>query len=295
LAKKKKAAAGHENAERWLLTYADLITLLLVLFIVLYSMASVDQKKFEGMANSLAAIFGGMGRAGVLEGGRSVMPGRMPFKERLNMQNTEEKVRHLIASMGLQGKVTTTYEERGLVISIKDSVLFVSGSGELTDGAREVVGRVGQILSTMDNAIRVEGHTDNDYLHNAIFFSNWELSTTRATNVLQFIIAHCGIEPHRLSAAGYGEYKPKYPNDSEENKAKNRRVDIVLLSSEAAKFEPNADSGKTESSPPLLIPEVIPLVHEGKEPPVSTKEAPVQGVVKEEGPDETIRPSEGHH
>lgn len=240
MSKKKAKPAEKENAERWLLTYADLITLLLVLFIVLYSMAAVDQKKFEGMAQSLAVVFGGVGRNGVLDGGRSVMPGTMPFKERLNMQNTEERVKRLIATMGLKGKVSTTYEERGLVISIKDSVLFLSGSAELTPNAEEIVKGVGVILAKMPNSIRVEGHTDNDRIHTDRFFSNWELSTSRATNVLQYLILHTGIVPERMSAAGYGEYKPKVPNTSEENKVQNRRVDIVLLTSEAAKYEPEA-------------------------------------------------------
>ena len=238
MSKKKVKAAEKENAERWLLTYADLITLLLVLFIVLYSMAQVDVKKFEGLSQSLSIVFGGIGRAGVLEGGRSVIPGHMQFKEKLNMQNTQERVRHLIASMGLQGKVTATYEERGLVISIKDSVLFLSGSADVLDNAQIIIARVGQILGKMPNSIRVEGHTDNDYIHNERFFSNLELSTSRATSVLQYLIARCGIEPNRLSAAGYGEYKPHVPNTSPENKAQNRRVDIVLLNSEFSKFEP---------------------------------------------------------
>jgi chemotaxis protein MotB len=201
-------------------------------------MSSVNQKKFEGLSQSLAITFGNIGRAGVLEGGQSVIPGNMHFKEKLNMQNTEERVKRLIASMGLVGKVTTSYEERGLVISIKDSVLFLSGSADLIDNAQQIIARVGQILAKMPNSIRVEGHTDNDYIHNERFFSNWELSTTRATNVLEFLIGRCSIEPNRLSAAGYGEYKPHVPNTTPENKAANRRVDIVLLSSEFSKFEP---------------------------------------------------------
>ncbi len=238
--KKKAKAAEKENSERWLLTYADLITLLLVLFIVLYSMAAVDVKKFEGLSQSLSIVFGGIGRGGVLEGGRSVIPGNMHFKEKLNMQNTQERVKRLIASMGLQGKVTTTYEERGLVISIKDSVLFMSGSADVMPDAQTVIARVGQIIAKMPNSIRVEGHTDNDYIHNEKYFSNWELSTSRATSVLQYMISRCGIEPSKLSAAGYGEYKPHVQNTSPENKAQNRRVDIVLLNSDYAKFEPEA-------------------------------------------------------
>ncbi len=241
MAHKKNKPAEKENAERWLLTYADLITLLLVLFIVLYSMAQTDTQKFQEMAESLAITFGGVGRSGVLDGGRSLVPGPSVSKERRAMSNTQERINRMIAQMGLQGKISVS-RERGLVISIKDSVLFYSGSGELSGPAMEIVGRVARILQPMPNFIRVEGHTDTDRIHNTRFYSNWELSTSRATNVLQYLLHSGGISPDRLSAAGYGEYRPKAPNDTPENKAQNRRVDIVLMVSGFNKYEPKAEN-----------------------------------------------------
>jgi chemotaxis protein MotB len=238
MAKKKAAAAEKDMGERWLLTYADLITLLLVFFIVLYSMSAVSKAKFEGLSESLAIVFGNIGRSGVLEGGRSVMPGPMQFNAKKNMQNTQERVKRLIASMGLEGKISAVREERGLVISIKDSVLFLSGSADLEERAKGVLRGVGNILSVLPNSVRIEGHTDTDHIHTDRFYSNWELSTSRATNVLQFLILHCGFAPERMSAAGYGEYRPKYLNDNDEHKSLNRRVDIVVMDDSYAKYEP---------------------------------------------------------
>ena len=230
--------AEKDRSERWLLTYADLITLLLIFFIVLYSMSQVDKKKFEAMSQSLAIVFGGVGRGGVLDAGRSIIPGDKIYKERLEMQNTELKVRRMIAQKGLEGKISTDLGPRGLVISVKDTLLFEIGSADLTGPAKEIIRSVGHILAATPNAIRVEGHTDNIPIHTARFFSNWELSTARATNVLQYFISQGALAPDRLSAAGYGEYKPSVPNSSERNRALNRRVDIVLLSRAFSKFEP---------------------------------------------------------
>jgi chemotaxis protein MotB len=247
-----------DRSERWLLTYADLITLLLIFFIVLYSMSQVDKRKFEAMSASLAVVFGGVGKSGVLDAGRSIMPGDKIYKERLEMQNTQEKVRRMIAQRGLEGKISTDLGERGLVISVKDTVLFEVGSGELTPAARDIMQNVAHLLAGTPNAIRVEGHTDNVPIHTAKFYSNWELSTARATNVLQFFIQNCGISPSRLSAAGYGEYKPSAPNTSERNRALNRRVDIVLLSSAYSKFEPSGDKKTVGDLIGLESPQISP-------------------------------------
>ena len=240
--------AVKDRSERWLLTYSDLITLLLIFFIVLYSMSRVDAKRFEQVSQSLAIAFGSVGRSGVLEAGRSVIPGEKVYKERHEMQNTEEKIRRMIAQKGLEGKVSTDLTDRGLVISVKDTVLFTEGSAELDERASGIIAGVAHILSSTPNAIRVEGHTDTVPIHTDRFPSNWELSTARAISVLRFFIQHTGISPERLSAAGYGEYKPAYPNTSERNRALNRRVDIVLLSSAFSKFEP--EGGKPSAPAP---------------------------------------------
>jgi len=226
-----------DRSERWLLTYADLITLLMVFFVVLYSMSAIDVHKFDEMAKAMNIAFTGTGgNSGVLDGGRSIIPGESVEKQRLEMQNTERRVRKVIAKKSLEDKISTQVGERGLIISIKDTVLFLPGQVDLAPAARELITSVAAILAKLPNAIRIEGHTDDEPIHTERFYSNWELSTARATNVVQCFIRD-GIAPARLSAAGYGEYRPMVPNTTPRNRALNRRVDIVLVSNEASKYE----------------------------------------------------------
>ena len=236
----KKAAppkSEKDRSERWLLTYADLITLLMVFFVVLYSMSQLDVKKFDAMAAAMSVAFTGIGgNSGVLDGGRSVVPGQSVEKERLELQNTQHKVRKIIAKKSLEDKISTEVGERGLVISIKDTVLFLPGQATLAPAALELITSVAQILAKMPNNIRIEGHTDDQPIHNEHFISNWELSTARATNVLQHFIK-TGVAPARLCAAGYGQFRPVVPNTGARNRGLNRRVDIVVVSNEASKYE----------------------------------------------------------
>ena len=150
--------------------------------------------------------------------------------------------------MGVRQLYEATLQERGLVISMRDTLLFRAGKADLGDDAKKVVTALMQVLSTIPNAIRIEGHTDSIPIHTPQFFSNWELSTARATNVLQYLSVNNHIEPHRLSAAGYGEYKPVVDNSTEYNRAINRRVDIVVLSDEFTKFEPGQSDTVSQST-----------------------------------------------
>ena len=120
-------------------------------------------------------------------------------------------------------------EERGLVISLQDIVLFPSGSAGITPEAKKIIADIGAHLKTLPNYLRVEGHTDNLPINTPKFPSNWELSSARATNVVHELINRCGIHPERLSATGYGEYRPKVDNDSVGHRQMNRRVDILIL------------------------------------------------------------------
>lgn len=236
----KKAAppkSEKDRSERWLLTYADLITLLMVFFVVLYSMSQIDAKKFDAMAQAMSQAFSGTGgNSGIMDGGRSIIPGQSVEKERLDLQNTQRKVRRVIAKKSLEDKISTDVGERGLVISIKDTVLFLPGQVTLAPAALELITSVAAILARMPNNLRIEGHTDDEPIHNDRFFSNWELSTARATNVVQHFIKN-GVAPVRLCAAGYGEFKPIVPNTGVRNRSLNRRVDIVVVSNEASKYE----------------------------------------------------------
>ena len=142
---------------------------------------------------------------------------------------------------GISEHIVIMQQERGLVISLKDTLLFPKGSATLTPQARQVVSGVGKSLSKLTNYVRVEGHTDNLPIHTAQFPSNWELSVLRATNVAHLLINEDAVKPEKLSAIGYGEYRPLVPNTSKTNRAINRRVDVVILKQKYDYFEPFPD------------------------------------------------------
>ncbi len=242
---KHKVKVEKDGAERYLLTYADLMNLLLIFFIVLYSMSQVDSQKFQQLSTSLRSVFGEYmpgGTIGQQGSGTSLLPlnpsdsplpSPLPQKvEQQRMGEVKDEVSKLIEAQHLNGDVTVTLEERGVVVSITAKLLFKSGSADIERDSIPVIENIGKmLLSLPGNHIRVEGHTDTDPIRTSLFPSNWELSSARATNVLRLLVEKSGINPTVISSVGYGEYRPKFANDSEEHKAANRRVDIVLISS----------------------------------------------------------------
>jgi chemotaxis protein MotB len=260
------AHAEHENDERWLLTYADMITLLMVLFIVLYSISQVDLAKFRKLKEGVAGGYGGPtelaavdGGAGPLQGGGAVFnaqvtgTGTQPSAEALNgiiadirartenarqertvLQGTQQELQKSLDAVGLGDTVKFRLESRGLVVTIvTDKVLFDPGQAELRAEGREVVDKLAAAISRLPNKLAVEGHTDNVPISGR-YASNWELSTARATTVLRELIERHGIAPARLSAAGYADERPVAGNDTAEGRAANRRVELVVLADVAA-------------------------------------------------------------
>ncbi|MCL6612872.1 MAG: OmpA family protein [Peptococcaceae bacterium] len=232
------------NHERWLITYSDMITLLLIFFIVMYTLSRIDVQKFQYLSASLAKALGAGGM--VLDSpGPSVVPGiagsvpqsAMESGENQQLENVKRDLEKYIRESNLNAKVTVTSEERGVVLSFQGEVLFRLGSAELTPRAREIISRVGPLLEKMPNYIRVEGHTDDLPIVSGIYPSNWELSAARANSVLRELIRNFNIHPHRLSAVAYGEYRPIVPNDSDDHRQMNRRVNIVILYSKFAVTE----------------------------------------------------------
>lgn len=250
--KRRRQTSGKANHERWLLTYSDLITLLMVFFVVMYALSNLNAKKFQAVALSLSHAMGGGGQSVLNEPGTSLAPGisgssliedmqmTMETKEASDLEKIRKELQAYIDENGLNDKVSVNLEDRGVVLSFKDVALFPLGSAELTPDARELINKTGQILKKAPQFIRVEGHTDNLPINTAQFPSNWELSVTRATRVVQELIKELDFHPDRLSAAGYGEFRPKSPNDSNENRQRNRRVDIVVLKSKYETSEPMA-------------------------------------------------------
>ncbi|MBO8129217.1 MAG: OmpA family protein [Peptococcaceae bacterium] len=236
------------NHERWLITYADLITLLLIFFVVLYSFSKIDAEKFAAIAESLTKALGGGQMSFILDQpGTSIAPGLQNQSNDIDLQQSAEAVqlariegqlRKFIKEKGLDASISVISEERGVVLSIQDTVLFESGKARLTPEAKEIIDEVGLLLLSVPNYIRIEGHTDNLPIHTREFPSNWELSVARACSVVQRLIKKHNFPPERLSATGYGEYRPRVPNDTAEHRQINRRVDFVILSSKYIKTEP---------------------------------------------------------
>ncbi|NLI13192.1 flagellar motor protein MotB [Pelotomaculum propionicicum] len=242
------------NHERWLLTYSDLITLLMIFFVVMYALSSLNAKKFQAVALSLSRAMGGGGQSVMNEPGASFVPGvtgsslvkevemTLETEENSNLERIRKELQAYIDENGLNGKVTVSIEERGVVLSFQDVALFPLGSAQLTPDAKSLVGSIGQILKKAPHYLRVEGHTDNLPINTSQYPSNWELSVARATSVVQELVNVQKLSPELLSAAGYGEFRPKVPNETAESRQQNRRVDIVVLKSKYETAEPMAQS-----------------------------------------------------
>ena len=228
-----------EDFGRWLLTYADMITLLLALFIVMYSMSRVDAKRFGKMAEALN---------GILKGGQSIL--KTYDDEQLktghgvlklgDLRMIQRQVEEQFEAKGHGEEVLTEVTERGLVVHIVESALFDVASADLQPRAMQLLDLIYEEIKDTPNHIRVEGHTDDLQIKTARFPSNWELSGARATEVVRYFIDEHNMPPGRISALGYGEYRPIRPNNSIENRATNRRVDIVILTRELSLTEPSA-------------------------------------------------------
>jgi chemotaxis protein MotB len=241
----------HANHERWLLTYADMITLLMVLFIVLFAISEVNQKKFDELGHGLSQSFGDAhvvdGGAGVLEGSQQqsdVEEDAIAVQQAVARQEQDvlaqraiddqfvklrAEITRALRVRGLSGSVQFDRQERGLVIDVvTDKVLFDLGSADLREQGRGVLDAIGPSLARVGNTLSVEGNTDNIPISGGAFPSNWELSTERATTVLRYLLTK-GVRPSRVSAAGYADQRPLVPNDTPAHRARNRRVAIVVL------------------------------------------------------------------
>jgi chemotaxis protein MotB len=233
--RRKKREEDKENLERWLLTYADLITLLLAFFIILYVFSKQDSKRYEAMTMQLKAIFSG-GTGVVDEGGRTgaqVLEGNVEGPSNVEIRRQlEAQINSMSQTDGQENNISVITDERGIVISIMDKAFYDTGKADLKDRARDTLSRIAPVIKTLPNEIRIEGHTDNVPINTAEFKSNWELSVRRATEVVQYLIEKGGISPKRISAAGYGEYRPVAANDTDTNRAMNRRIEIIVVNKE---------------------------------------------------------------
>lgn len=242
---RKKHEEEHENHERWLVSYADFITLLFAFFVVMYAISSVNEGKYRVLSESLGIAFGGpTEKTTVIREAEHVrtivpLPIQMPQpqtrndaaikRERAQMTDIARDILKAMAPLISQGKVRVTQSARGVSVEINASVLFAPGEAKLSTESEAALRAVAKVLAKVDNAIQVEGHTDNVPISNAMFPSNWELSAVRASSVVRLFI-DSGIDEKRMVAMGHAANEPVASNDTPEGRMRNRRVQLMILS-----------------------------------------------------------------
>lgn len=257
----KKAEESSEGAPEWMTTYSDLVTLLLTFFILLFSMAIIDKQKFAEVAFSLRSSFSNISGGDTFNENNgdsliSITPYENALKEaeetdesdkKENYENKSElndsesadkkkaaiaaakvNIEKLIKDMGLTENIKVIEEEDIVIFRVDSLILFDTGKADLKDTAKPVIEKMGSVLEDLKTDILVQGHADDRPISTAIFPSNWELSTKRATNVVKHLVEFGGMEQKYLTATGNAEFKPIVPNDTEYNRQKNRRIDIVI-------------------------------------------------------------------
>ena len=271
MARRRKKTAEHVNQERWIVSYADFITLLFAFFVVMYSVSSVNEGKYRVLSQTLTSAFKDSGRSlepiqvGELKksGGEMIAaepdnaliateikvgPGTyddeghqgrqgkqqddamsaLPADEGQRMSFLAATIEDMLETYVDQDLVDVTFGEDRVMVNMKNKMLFASGSAHLSNLAVTALRDISRILATVPNAIQVEGNTDNRPIHTEEFPSNWELSAARAASVVH-LLSRLGIDSQRLSAIGYGEHRPTASNDTDEGRAKNRRVTLVII------------------------------------------------------------------
>ncbi len=253
---RRKKHEPHINHERWLVSYADFITLLFAFFVVLFSSSQVDHRKISKLAEAIQTAFQ---QLGIFQSAYTRPPlspnGSIPVqhmrlvnshvaseemygamaaaaaaeRERKSLQSLQRELERRLAPEIRQHVVSIEQNREGLVISLREIGFYSSGSATLKRSSLPAVRQIAMILLHRPEKIRLEGHTDNVPIHNAKYASNWELSVARATNMLRLFIQRFGFRAERLSAAGYGQYHPIVSNATNAGRALNRRVDIVVL------------------------------------------------------------------
>lgn len=211
---------------RWLLTYADMITLLLAFFVILYAISKVDAKKYQALAVSMRGAFGSAGSSHVTSGGAGGE--HLPPKPDPGFDLAEKLRQSLGQDLGA-GTVQIERTESGILLRFQDTVFFERGKADLQAQARRILDNVASVIASLPNGIEAEGHTDTLPIRSAQFPSNWELSVARATAVVRYLVEAHGISPLRLAARGLGEHKPLYPNHPAQGEPRNRRVEVTIL------------------------------------------------------------------
>jgi chemotaxis protein MotB len=247
----------------WMVTFSDLLTLMLTFFVLLLTMSSMDNKRLREAFGFFAGTYGGLEREGkgIADGAVTPYDVRYPNLyvlppgallseafpeirrawgtrlqeargfETTSLSTIEENLREEMESLGLEKGADISREPGGVVVRLAEGVLFEIGRARIGFQGILVLERCGEILARIPNRVRIEGHSDDLPILGGRYRTNWELSTARAANVLRFFTESLDLDPKRFSAVGYGQYRPLVPNTSSENRAKNRRAEIMILSS----------------------------------------------------------------
>ena len=271
-----RRAGEPENRDRWMVSYADFITLLLALFVVMYAVSHLKEGKHRVLTGSLVTAFGGKPdhhNILSLTPEEPMLPEQAVAKKarraaefqrqrRARMEVIAHDIMAAFAPLGPlieNGQVRVIHSEHGLSVEINASVLFATGQADLQEESSKVLEAVAQVLKDGEQMIRVEGHTDNIPIVTDKFPSNWELSAVRASSVVRLLIDN-GVGAARLIAAGYGEYRPVDSNDTEEGRTRNRRVTITILSSPP---DPESNVPFDPTDPSSTLPDALPEVLTG--------------------------------
>jgi chemotaxis protein MotB len=267
--RRRRAEPDTTHRDRWIVSYADFITLLFAFFTTMYAISTVDAQKLGRIVMAMQSAFATRGTGGradgpppvpasmaaiqaaaaplVESGGPDDAPAHDASAGPTVEASLSEVQRRLMQELGpelARGDVEISMDQRGLLISVPEAASFSLGSADLSIPARRLFERLGRQLLTVGNLVRVEGHTDDTPIRTARYASNWELSTARATNVVAFLSEQVGMPASRLSAAGYGQFRPRAENDSPQNRAGNRRVDMVVLNPATTRAEEPRGVGK---------------------------------------------------
>lgn len=240
--RRRREKNNHDGSQDWLVTYSDMVTLVLTFFILLYSFSVIDVIKFKQFITSFQG-------SGILNWGASPLEEMQPESTHQPTEDSPSSSRELIQEInqenplievfytvqtylqesGMEQLVEVRYEDRGIALDIKERVLFDSGKADLKPEARRLLESLAGLLVKLPYQISVEGHTDNRPISTPEFPTNWELSTRRAVRVVRFFTEVLGLDPKKFAAAGYGEFQPVAPNDTPANQALNRRVVIMII------------------------------------------------------------------
>jgi chemotaxis protein MotB len=226
----------HDNLDRWLVSYADFMTLLFAFFVVMYAISAVNVSKYRVLSESLGSAFGsateqnpGSSKAKSKTATNKSNDNTAVRQEQSHMTNVANDILHALSPLIREGKVRVTQTAHGVSIEINASLLFAPGDATLAAESRQALGAIANVLKMQRNDIEIDGYTDDVPISNSAFASNWELSAVRASSVAREFMNN-GVAENRLMVVGNGPNKPIMPNDTVENRARNRRVEVVILS-----------------------------------------------------------------